>query len=147
MDELRTQLKETFATVFAFYLKSHNFHWNVEGPTFYMLHKLFQKIYEDVYDSIDPLAEEIRAIMSYAPGSLTRISELSLIDDEVEIPSYEEMVNQLLHDNEIVIDSLSKSFDAASKVGEQGLMNFLADRIDKHKHWAWFLRATSKKGL
>ena len=68
MDELRAQLKETLATVFSFYLKAHNFHWNVEGPFFYEYHKMFGDIYEDVYSSIDGIAENLRKIGTYAPG-------------------------------------------------------------------------------
>lgn len=146
MDELRKQLKETLATVFGFYLKAHNFHWNVEGPNFREYHGLFQEIYEDTYGSIDNLAERIRTVGTYAPGSFTRYAELSKVEDEVGVPSQVEMVDMLAADNAIVIDSLNKSFSEASKLNMQGLMNFLADRIDQHNKWAWFLRASKKKG-
>lgn len=145
MDELRRQLKETLATVFAFYLKAANFHWNVEGPDFYEYHKLFDKIYNDAYDSIDPLAENCRKIGTYAPASFKRFAELSQVEDTLEPLSASAMVERLHSDNQIVIDSLNKSFAEAQKQSQQGLMNFLADRIDQHQKWAWFLRA-SKKG-
>lgn len=144
MDEARKQLKETLATVFAFYLKAANFHWNVEGPDFFEYHKLFEMIYNDVYGSIDPLAEQLRAAGTYAPGSFKRFQELSQIEDALEPLSAKEMVQRLYDDNAIVIDSLNKSFSAAQSQNMQGLMNFLADRIDQHNKWAWFLRATKK---
>ena len=146
MDELRKQLKETLATVFSFYLKAHNFHWNVEGPLFFEYHKLFQEIYEDVYASVDDLAENLRKIGTYAPGSYTRFGELTKIDDCVDVPSSQEMIEQLLSDNTIVIDSLNASFKLAAEINNQGLMNYLADRIDAHSKWSWFLRASKKKG-
>lgn len=146
MDDLRKQLKETLATVFSFYLKVHNFHWNVEGPLFYELHKLFEDIYEDVYGSIDPLAERIRTLGTYAPGSFTRYGELSIIEDTVDVPTASDMITILSDDNTKVIDSLNASFALASKENKQGLMNFLADRIDQHNKWSWFLRASNKKG-
>lgn len=146
MDELRKQLKETLATVFSFYLKAHNFHWNVEGPLFFEYHKLFQQIYEDVFESVDDLAENLRKIGTYAPGSYTRFGELSKIVDCIDVPSQTEMVEQLLSDNVIVLDSLNESLKQATSINNQGLMNYLADRIDAHNKWAWFLRASKKKG-
>ncbi len=146
MDELRKQLKETLATVFSFYLKVHSFHWNVEGPMFYEYHKLFEQIYEDVYDSIDDLAENLRKVGTYAPGSYTRFAELSNVADCVDVPAPADMIDILLSDNAIVIDSLNASFKQASAINNQGLMNYLADRIDHHSKWSWFLRASRKKG-
>ena len=69
-------LKITLASVFSLYLKSHYFHWNIEGPNFPQYHKFLNDFYEEVYDSIDTIAEEIRALDSYAPGSLGRYKEL-----------------------------------------------------------------------
>ena len=77
MEELVKSMKVALATVFSFYLKAHNFHWNVEGPNFHEYHVMFQKIYEDVYASVDVFAEEIRALDSYAPGSFARFTALS----------------------------------------------------------------------
>lgn len=144
MEEVRKQLKETFATTFAFYLKAANFHWNVEGPSFFEYHKLFETIYADVYQSIDPMAEQVRALGTYTPGSFKRFQELAQIEDALQPLSARDMVQRLYDDNAIVIESLNKSFKAAQSENLQGLMNFLADRIDQHNKWAWFLRATKK---
>lgn len=146
MDELKRQLKQTFATVFSFYLKTANFHWNVEGPDFYEHHKMFNKIYSDVYASIDPMAEQLRAIGTYTPSSFKRFSELTEIADALEPIPAPQMVDRLHDDNLIVIDSLNKSIKLAQEQNQQGLMNFLADRVEKHMKWGWFLRASKKKG-
>lgn len=145
MDELKKQLRISLATVFSFYLKSHNFHWNVDGLAFYAHHKLFQKLYEDVYESVDTFAEQLRAMGTYAPGGLGRFAELSLIEDaSASHISAKEMMEQLLADSEVVVKTLDACMKEAQKQNAQGLMNFLADRIDKHNKWAWFLRASSK---
>lgn len=146
MDELKKQLKETLATVFSFYLKAANFHWNVEGPDFYQYHELFNDIYTDTYGSIDPLAENCRKIGTYTPASYKRFSELTQIEDALEPISASAMLERLHADNLVVIESLNKTFAEAQKHNLQGLMNFLADRIDQHQKWSWFLRATNKKG-
>ena len=86
------QMKVVHATNFSFYLKAHFFHWNVEGPFFVSLHELFGNIYEDAQGAIDRIAEEIRAIKGYAPGSFSRLSADSKIADQVEVPPAMDMV-------------------------------------------------------
>jgi len=144
MDALQQALKIAFASEFAFYLKAHYFHWNVEGPLFPQLHKLFGKIYEEVYDSIDPFAENIRKLDAYTPGSFARFSVLSLIDDETEILSPEEMLVELLQDSEKMSEMLKIVFLASEELGEHGLSDFLAGRQDAHAKHSWMLRATLK---
>lgn len=144
MEEVRNLLKEALATVFAFYYKTHSFHWNVEGSNFYEYHHLFEDIYEDVYDSIDPLAEELRAISAYAPLNLSQIILLSDVKETTSNLTVEQMVSTLAADNTVVINALTVAFNAAQKQNLQGLCNFLADRLDKHNKWAWFLRSSKK---
>jgi starvation-inducible DNA-binding protein len=144
MDALQQALKIAFASEFAFYLKAHYFHWNVEGPLFPQLHKLFGKIYEEVYDSIDPFAENIRKLGAYTPGSFARFSVLSGVDDETEILSPEEMLVELLQDSEKMSEMLKIVFLASEELGEHGLSDFLAGRQDAHAKHSWMLRATLK---
>ena len=144
MEDLVKSMKVALATVFSFYLKAHNFHWNVEGPNFHEYHTMFQKIYEDVYGSVDVFAEQIRALDDFAPGSYKRFGELSKVADETKVPTGLVMVERLLADNEIVIGVLDEAMKLATTHNKQGLMNFLGERIDQHNKWGWFLRATKK---
>ena len=137
-------VKVAFASEFSFYLKAHNFHWNVEGPGFFQFHELFGKVYEEVYGSIDDFAEKIRAIGSYMPGSYTRFSHLSEIADEVDILSAEQMLHTLYQDNEQMLVILKMAYDFAEQAGEHGLSNFLAERMDAHRKHGWMLRASMK---
>jgi len=137
--------KVAFATVYAFYVKVQAYHWNVEGLEFFNHHMMFQKIYEDVYDSIDPLAEHIRTLGATAPSGMSSIVRLSTVNDEDTVPSAKQMVKVLLEDSEKVIAALNDTMAHAEKENKQGLMNFIAARIEAHNKWAWFLRATSKE--
>jgi starvation-inducible DNA-binding protein len=83
---LTDQLKILLASQFAYYLKAHYFHWNVEGSDFGQLHKFFQKIYEDAFSAVDPVAEYIRSLNEYAPGSMERFQELTQISSQPKIP-------------------------------------------------------------
>jgi len=144
MDELIKAMKIAFATEFSFYLKSHQFHWNVEGPFFEQYHSLFGTIYEEVYGSIDSFAENIRKLGSYTPGNYTRLSMLSQIDDETQVMPAESMVQELLTDSEKAVKIIKLVYDLAEREGEVGLSNFLAERIDAHRKHSWQLRASSK---
>lgn len=144
MDELYQAIKIAFASEFSYYLKSHFFHWNVQGPGFPQYHKLFGDIYEEVHENIDPFAEKIRAIGTYTPGSLSRFSLLSTIDDETEILPAESMVSELLHDSEKMIIIYKKVFELAEQLNENGLSNFIADRQDAHAKYKWMLSSILK---
>lgn len=144
MDELVKAMKIAFSTEFSFYLKSHFYHWNVESENFPQYHKLFGEIYEEVYGSIDAFAENIRKLNSYTPGSYTRLSMLSQIEDELTVPPALDMVNDLLGDSEKCIKIFKMVYDLAEREGEHGLSNFLAERMDAHRKHSWMLRATLK---
>lgn len=146
MEELQKASKVAFASTFSFYLKAHNFHWNVEGIHFAELHELFGKIYEEVYSSIDPFAEKIRAIGTYVPASYQRFNMLTQIDDETNIIQAEQMLMELLEDNERIIKILKLVYNEAENVGEHGFSNFLAERMDAHRKHGWMLKASLKNG-
>ena len=144
MEELRKALKIAFASEFSFYLKAHYFHWNVEGPDFRQYHDLFGDIYEEVYDSIDNFAENIRKTGGYTPGSFERFTMLSRIEDETEIPNHLEMAQILLDDSDKMANIFKLVFAIAEREGEHGLADFLAGRQDAHRKHSWMLRATLK---
>lgn len=144
MEELIEKMKVVLSTTFSFYLKAQYFHWNVEGPNFPEYHKFFGDLYEEVHDSIDDIAEHIRAINAYAPGSLERFKELSVIKDETSIPTCMVMVKKLLEDNQKVMNVMTIAYQEAEKQKEIGLANYLQDRIDIHKKHAWMLRSSIK---
>jgi starvation-inducible DNA-binding protein len=144
MDELIEKMKVGLATSFAFYLKAQYFHWNVEGPNFPQYHEFFGKLYEEVSGSIDQFAEEIRALDAYAPGSFSRFKQLSIIEDEPNIPAPAAMIRELMLDNKNLIDLLEEINDLANANRKSGLSNFIEDRIDNHSKHQWMLKATLK---
>jgi starvation-inducible DNA-binding protein len=144
MDQLQQVAKIAFASEFSFALKAQNFHWNVEGNDFYQYHKLFGKIYDEVYGSIDSFAENLRKLQTYTPASLSRFNMLSKVEDETEIIPLQAMVQELLQDNEKMIIILKKVYDASEAAGKHGFSNFLAERMDAHEKHGWFLRSSLK---
>jgi len=143
-EQLLKAAKIGFASQYTFYLKAAFFHWNVEGINFQELHALFDTINSEVYGAIDPFAEKIRALGAYAPGSNSRFSVLSQIDDETSVVPAEQMVAELLQDSDNMVTILKKVYDVAEAEGEHGFSNFLAERMDAFRKHSWMLRATSK---
>lgn len=144
METLQEIMKKVLADTFAMYLKAHNFHWNVEGSNFVQYHDFFGNLYEELHGAVDPIAEHIRAINAYAPGSMTRFLELTEIQCEVNVPMAFEMIRKIEADNQIVLATLNMAFQLAQTFKEEGLANFLADRIDTHKKHGWMLRSLTK---
>lgn len=142
MEELIQSSKIVLANHYAFYVKAQNYHWNVTGPDFYQYHELFGKLYNEVGNSIDRLAEEVRAMNSYAPGSFSRFAELSQIADEVNVPSAFEMIKRLYGDIEIVQQSIMEAYHLAEQNMQHGYSNLMAERQDAFNKHAWMLRAT-----
>jgi len=145
MDELVQALKKVLANEYAFGLKALNFHWNVEGPDFFQYHGLFEKIYDEVYGSIDTIAERIRTMDAYAPASFTRFQQLSELEDQVEIPTARSMMEKLLADNEIVLRSIETCYELAEAAHNHALSNLMAERQDAHEKHGWMLKATLKQ--
>ena len=142
---LTDALKALLATQYAYVIKAQFFHWNVEGPDFSQLHKFFGKIYEEVYDnSIDQTAEFIRILDDYTPGSFERFMELSQIAGQTKVPRARLMIEELLADTESLINLLNQTFDSAEAEDQQGVMDFLAARIDAMGKHRWMLRSFLK---
>jgi starvation-inducible DNA-binding protein len=142
MENLLDALKKVLADSFAFYLKTHYFHWNVTGDDFYQLHLMFEAIYTDVYGSVDTTAEHIRALNAFAPGSFSRFSALTSIADETTVPDCEGMLAALIYDNELMLLSLTTAYQYADSINEIGVANYLQDRIIQHKKHGWMLRSS-----
>ena len=141
--DLNEELTELLADVVSFYFRAHGAHWNVRGADFSEYHKLFLKIYEDVYESIDPIAENLRKLGSLAPFTLGSFLALRSIDDAPTILQDPiALASDLLATNDMILDELSDAFDCATAYNQQGVANFLAGRIDQHQFWKWQLTAS-----
>ena len=138
-------LKRLLASINSFSIKAQNFHWNVEGDNFPQYHDFFGNLYEEVYASVDPVAEYIRTLDSYTPASLTRYSELTVIEDQTKIPRAELMFEEIGQDNEKMLSLLNECFVAATQENKQGIANYIAERLDAHAKHAWMIRSILRK--
>jgi starvation-inducible DNA-binding protein len=141
---LSDSLKTLLASTQSFAIKSQNFHWNIEGSNFPQYHSFYDTLYGDVDGTIDRIAEYIRILGHYTPGSLQRYAELSIIEDQTKIPRAQLMFAETLQDTEKMIQLVVEMFDQATQERQQGIANYMAELQDLYAKKAWFIRSILK---
>lgn len=137
-------LSAVLADTYMLYLKTHNYHWNVTGPHFHSLHEMFEEQYTDLAEAVDELAERIRALGFYAPGSFTQFARLTQIEEEDdEIPEAMEMVERLVRANEQVLKTARSVLPACDKADDEATTDLLTERLNVHSKVSWMLRSTA----
>ena len=134
-------LSHLLADSYTLYLKTQNYHWNVTGPMFHTLHLMFQKQYNELSQAVDLIAERIRALGIYAPGSYAHFQKLSVIKEELDIPRAVTMIENLTVDHEKVINTARSLYPIAEKGDDPATLDLLTQRIQVHEKTAWTLRS------
>ncbi|MDA7951847.1 MAG: DNA starvation/stationary phase protection protein [Pirellulaceae bacterium] len=143
--EIVQGLSQLLADTYSLYLKTHNFHWNVTGPMFQTLHLMFEEHYNELAVAVDVIAERIRSLGEYAPGSYSRFTDLTAIKEENGVPKAEHMVAQLVEDHETVIKTARSIFPAADQANDESTADLLTQRMQIHEKTAWMLRSLIEK--
>ena len=134
-------LTRLLATSYTTYLKTHNYHWNVTGPMFTTLHTMFEAQYTELALAVDEIAERIRSLGEYAPGSYTDFARLSEVKEETGRPSAREMILSLTADQETIAAVARRVIEAAEEVRDQASADLATRRLDVHEKNAWMLRS------
>jgi len=135
-------LSRLLADSYTLYLTTHNFHWNVTGPMFNTLHAMFMQQYTDLWTSIDDIAERIRALGHFAPGSYAAFGKLASVPDAPgEPPKAMEMVRILVKGHEAVARTARELLPTVDKAGDEPTMDLLTQRLEFHEKTAWMLRS------
>ena len=134
-------LSVLLASSYTLYLKTHNYHWNVTGPMFTTLHTLFMTQYTELALAVDEVAERIRTVGAYAPGSYTAFAKLSKVNEEQGHPDANAMIRQLVADQETVIAAARVVFKVAEKADDEVSADLAIRRMDVHAKNAWMLRS------
>jgi len=140
-EKIADGLSRVMADTYSLYLKTHNFHWNVTGPMFNTLHLMFEEEYNELWRAVDEIAERIRALGVYAPGSYTELSKLSSVPEATGVPAAEDMVRELVEGHEQVARTAREAFGPAEKADDQVTVDLLTQRLQVHEKTAWMLRS------
>lgn len=134
-------LSRVLADTYALYLKTHAFHWNVTGPQFQTLHTLFETQYTELAVAVDDIAERIRALGVFAPGSYSQFAKLATVTEETGVPASVDMIKQLVQDNEAVVRTARAVLPIAEEGNDEASVDLLVGRMRIHEKTAWMLRS------
>jgi starvation-inducible DNA-binding protein len=134
-------LSHLLADSYTLYLKTHKFHWNVTGPMFQTLHLMFETQYTELATAVDLVAERIRALGFFAPGSYVEFVKLSSIKESEGVPKAEEMIRELVEGQEAVVRTARSIFPTAEEANDEATADLLTQRIQLHEKTAWMLRS------
>ncbi|MCQ9616338.1 DNA starvation/stationary phase protection protein [Paenalcaligenes niemegkensis] len=140
-EKIAQELSKVLADSYTVYLMTHNFHWNVTGPMFNTLHVMFMEQYTETWQALDLIAERIRALGHYAPGTYAQFATLSSISEPTDIPEAPDMIEMLLRANEGLARTARAAFDCADGADDQPTADLLTQRLDVHEKNAWMLRS------
>lgn len=139
--EISRGLSKLLADSYMVYVKTHNYHWNVTGPHFHSLHAMFEEQYSELAPAIDEIAERIRALGFFAPGSFKAFSKLSKISEEEEVPDAMTMVENLVRANEQLLQTAREALPACESGNDEASLDLLTQRLQVHSKTAWMLRS------
>ena len=134
-------LSRLLADSYVLYLKTHGFHWNVEGPMFNTLHAMFMDQYTELWNALDVIAERIRALGHYAPASQAAYGALTTIKESPKVPKAMDMVRELLAGHEAAAKTARAVLPAAEAADDQATLDILTQRLNIHEKTAWMLRS------
>ncbi len=134
-------LSALLADSYTLYLKTHNYHWNVTGPMFQTLHLMFETQYTELALAVDLIAERIRSLGHFAPGSYKQFATLTSIEESNEVPTAKDMIRELVAGQEAVVRTARKIYPLVEKAGDEATADLLTQRIQLHEKTAWMLRS------
>jgi starvation-inducible DNA-binding protein len=140
-ERLADGLARVLADTYTLYLKTHNYHWNVEGPNFKALHDLFEEQYSDLAAAVDEIAERIRALGHYAPGSYTDFARIAAVQEDTGRPDATTMLRRLADDQDTVANTCRQVLQTAGQADDPATDDLLTGRVQTHEKNAWMLRA------
>ncbi|PJZ55716.1 Dps family protein [Leptospira barantonii] len=140
-ESINTGLQKLLADTYILYFKTHSYHWNVTGPLFNTLHLMFQTQYNELWLSIDLIAERIRSLGFYAPSSSHHLGKLTSIHEEGGVPVAEDMIRHLVSGHETVIKTARTLLPVADEGGDEVTLDLLTQRLEIHEKTAWMLRS------
>jgi starvation-inducible DNA-binding protein len=133
-------LEQVLADTYGLYAKTHGYHWNVEGPRFNSLHLMFETQYNELWLSLDLIAERIRSLGAYAP-SFESIGSKSQLKTDEDVPNADDMIANLVDGNETVVRAAREALKVAEEAGDQATADLMTQRVATGEKTAWMLRA------
>ena len=142
LQEVVTLLNTLLADENVLYTKTRNAHWNVMGPSFFDLHKLFQMQYESLDVVVDEIAERVRSLGHFALGSMKDfLSVTNMSEENHDFGNSKQIIQTLLNDHETIIRIIrSDIVPIATKYRDLGTADFVTGVMEQHEKMAFQFR-------
>ena len=145
--EIATHLAGVLADSYNLYLKTQYYHWNVTGPSFHSLHLMFEAQYTELALGVDLVAERIRALGAFAPGTYREFTQYGEIKEDAQLPANaNQMIENLLTDHQTISRRCREVMEAAEDASDGVTADLMNARLDFHEKTGWMLRSTMENG-
>ncbi len=141
MSHVASGLKKLLANSYFLYLKTQNFHWNIQGEDFFEFHELFESHYNELAGAIDTIAEAIRVLQERAPGSFHEFSDLADLEEVPHDLTSHDMMAMLLHDHQIMVDCCTEVAKQCHAADDFGSLLIVSERLKSHQKILWMLQS------
>jgi starvation-inducible DNA-binding protein len=116
-------------------------HWNVDGPQFHSLHGMFEEQYRELAEAIDTIAERIRTLGFFTPGTTEKLTRLSRIRQRDELRGASDMLDHLIEGHQQVIHRINEIRGDAEDIVDEATVDLLVERLRVHEKTLWMLRS------
>ena len=141
MEKLYKLLSDAQSSLFVLFHKTWAFHWNVVGSDFTQLHQLFGEQYNTMFEEIDRLSEHMRYLNVKPLSSLSRMLEVTQIQEAASSTTANNMLSELLENNEKFCDMMREISEEAEEQKSYATANLVQDLMESHGKFIWMLRA------
>lgn len=136
-------LQKVQAETYLLLIKTHNFHWNVQGPLFQQLHTLFETQYNELFLAVDIIAERLKSLDQRALGSAEEFLKISSMIGSKET-KWKKMIKELIQDHEQIIKDYKLLIKLSQKQDDESTADLAIERIDNHQKHVWMLKSHLK---
>jgi starvation-inducible DNA-binding protein len=105
---------------------------------------MFEEQYRDLWQSLDDIAERIRALGAYAPGTYSKLRDLATVKDNEQIPGEDDMLRELITDNDTTAATIRSALKVAQDAGDEPSAGLLTDRLQVLEKQLWMMRSMAK---
>jgi starvation-inducible DNA-binding protein len=123
---------------------THLAHWNVEGADFFALHKAFQEQYEELFEAVDEIAEQVRTLDAFAIGGLRTLAQTAQMEEFKAPMPQKDYVAALIVAHEKAIDDATRVRDQAGEANDLQTQDLMIKRLQAHDKIVWMLKASLK---
>ena len=144
-NKVADRLQQLLADYQVYYTNLRNFHWNVKGHDFFQLHSQLEKMYDDMAEKVDEVAERILMLGSVPESKFSAYLKQAKIKEAEITSNGEQIIENLLHTISYFIGEEREILSLASENGDEVTVSMLSDYLKEQEKLVWMLTAYLNK--